>query len=230
MTPDQIALPIRNEQDGDEADLDINPTIESVCAAYVHDDPTSVRWAYFRHLRHAIADILLRTRGILTHGRETYGDGYVLDCEILTTSTGAHKEHWYTLVWDYGDTILITARNANQQKVIPLKLVDINADQFMNSLPKVAEFVTGFLATSLPGATPPVTEVIAGEIAPATGVTHLIKSVDRVPDTAYYAVTTTMNLRIYCAGDSRMFAKAQEGDILALNGHLGKVIPKFDTH
>lgn len=229
MTPDQIAAAITVEDAG-RRNLDINPTIEAVCAAYVHDDPTSLRWVFFRQLRQAISDVLLNTRGILTYGRETYGDGYVLDCEILVTSTGAHKEHWYTLMWDYTDTLQITVRNAGEQRLIPLRLVEINQNEFSKLTPQVAKIIAGFLAKELPGSAPPLVEVIAEEITPVTGVTHLIESVEKIPDMAYYAVKTKTNLLVYCTGDMRQFDAALGGDILALNGHLGKVIPKHDAH
>lgn len=228
MTPDQITPPIVTEDGG--FGLDIKPTIDAVCAIYVHDDATAMRWALFRQLRESIAAVLRKERGIFTQGRETCGDGYVLDCEILVTSTGAHREHWYVLFWDYSETMKITVRNGDSQCTIPLRIVDISLDEFDEALASVTRVVVDQLAEELPGATPPLTTVIAEEVAPSTGTTHLIASVDEITNMAYFRVTTKKRLAIHCTGDRSAFRKAQEGDILALNGHIGNVISKNAAH
>lgn len=205
--------------------VDLDDLTKAICDNYCHDERGSLLSSVFRQLRDRINTRLLDERGIFTVTHQGYLITGVYNLDILVGDGVIQPDCWYSITWNNTESMLINMCSGKIRQDIIIDFSKLTVHNKNSAVDGFVDQVMAVLPTSLPGTHPPA-QVVKPSHPTGPARTYMVKTIQPMKGLGYYEIATADNLHVRCVVRDDCVATITSGDILVLDGALGRVISK----
>jgi hypothetical protein len=205
--------------------VDLDDLTQAICDNYCHDERGSLLSSVFRQLRDRTNTRLLDERGIFTVGHQGYLIAGVYNLDILVGNGAIQPDCWYSVTWNNTESMMLNVCSGKIREDISIDFTQLTLNNKNGVVEGFVDRIMAVLPASLPGTVAPA-QVIRPANITGQPRTYMVKSIKPMKGFGYYEVATADNLHVRCVVRDEIIASATTGDILVLDGSLGRVIPK----